>query len=166
MKFQLRANDDHTSGRIIDAFAQQVFAEPSLLALDHVGQRLQRSIGRTKNRSLTAVIVEQSVDGLLQHSLFVANDDFRRVQVNQLLQAVVAVNDTTVKVIQVTGREVSGIEQDEGPQVRRDDGNHVLNHPFGAVITVSQSLNNFQSLDQILGRGLTLGRRQLTSQFF
>ena len=72
MKFQFRADDDHASGRIVNPFPQQVFAEPTLLTLNHVRQRLQRPIGRTKNRSLAAVVVEQSVNRLLQHSLFVA----------------------------------------------------------------------------------------------
>ena len=35
---QLRADDDHAAGRVVDALAQQVLAEPALLALDHVGQ--------------------------------------------------------------------------------------------------------------------------------
>ena len=41
---QVRADDDHAAGRIIDALAQQVLAEAALLALDHVGQRLERAI--------------------------------------------------------------------------------------------------------------------------
>ncbi len=39
MQLEARANHDHAAGRIIDALAEQVFAEPALLALDHVGER-------------------------------------------------------------------------------------------------------------------------------
>ena len=38
---EVGADDDHRAGRVVDALAQQVLAEPALLALDHVGQGLQ-----------------------------------------------------------------------------------------------------------------------------
>ena len=41
VQLQVGPDDDHRPGRVVDALAQQVFAEPALLALDHVGQRLQ-----------------------------------------------------------------------------------------------------------------------------
>ena len=45
---QLGADDDDRAGRVIDALAEQVFAEAALLALDHVGQRLQRPIAASR----------------------------------------------------------------------------------------------------------------------
>ena len=92
-------DDDHRTSRVVDALTEQVFTETALLALDHVGQRLQRTVRGTEHRTLAAVVVEQSVDRLLQHPLFVANDDFRRVEVDQLLQPVVAVDDATIQVV-------------------------------------------------------------------
>jgi hypothetical protein len=41
---QVRTNHDHAPGRIIDTFTEQVFAESSLLPLDHVCQRFEWSI--------------------------------------------------------------------------------------------------------------------------
>ena len=38
MQFERRADDNDTTGRVINTFAKQVFAEAALLALDHVGQ--------------------------------------------------------------------------------------------------------------------------------
>ena len=40
---QGRTDDDDRTARVIDALAEQVLAEPALLALDHVGQGLQRA---------------------------------------------------------------------------------------------------------------------------
>jgi hypothetical protein len=40
VELQVRADDDHGTGRVVHALAQQVLAEPALLALDHVGQLL------------------------------------------------------------------------------------------------------------------------------
>ena len=61
MQPQRRADDDDAPGGIIDALAQQVLAEPALLALDHVGQRLQRAVAAAQHRPLAAVVVEQRV---------------------------------------------------------------------------------------------------------
>ena len=60
MQPQFGADDDDRAGRVIDALAEQVFAETALLALDHVGQRLQRAIAGTEDRPFAAVVVEQA----------------------------------------------------------------------------------------------------------
>ena len=106
VQFQSRTHhDDRTSG-IIDTLTKQVFTETTLLTLNHIGQRLQRSVTGPEHWSFATIVVEQSVDRLLQHSLLVANDDFRSVQIDQFSQTVVAVNDTTIEIIQITRRKV------------------------------------------------------------
>src|SRR5712692_11302572 len=77
MKTQLRADHDNRAARVIDALAEQVLPETSRLALEHVGERLERTLGRTRNRAAAAPVVEERVDGLLQHPLFVADNDVR-----------------------------------------------------------------------------------------
>ena len=108
---EVGADDDHRPGRVVDALAQEVLAEPALLALDHVGERLERAVARAQDRPLAAVVVEEGVDGLLEHPLLVADDDLGRVEVDQLLEPVVAVDDPAVEVVQVAGGEVAAIEQ-------------------------------------------------------
>src|SRR5438445_9329673 len=90
---QFRTDYDYRTSGIINALAQQVFAESALLALDHVGERFQGAVAGAQDGPLAAVVVEQSVDRLLQHPLFVADDDFRGVEVDQFLESVVAVDD-------------------------------------------------------------------------
>ena len=80
---QRRADDDDRTARVVDALAEQVLAEAALLALDHVGQRLQRALVGAGDRAAAAAVVEQRVDRFLQHALFVAHDDVRRVQLEQ-----------------------------------------------------------------------------------
>src|SRR5450432_2053502 len=41
---QRRADDDDRTARVVDALAEQVLAEATLLALDHVGERLERAL--------------------------------------------------------------------------------------------------------------------------
>ena len=62
-------HDDRTARSSRRALAEQVLAEAALLALDHVGQRLERALVGAGHRLAAAAVVEQRVDGLLQHAL-------------------------------------------------------------------------------------------------
>src|SRR3954462_10899130 len=101
MQLELGTNDDDRTPRVIHALAEQVLTEPALLALEHVGQRLERTLAAAANGLGAAPVVEQRVDRLLEHALLVAQDDLRRAVRDELLQAVVAVDDAAVQVVQV-----------------------------------------------------------------
>ncbi len=154
VQLQFRPDDDDGAGRVIDALAQQVLAEAALLALNHVGQRLQRPIAGAEHRPLAAVVVEQGIDRLLQHPLLVADDDLGGVEIDQLLEAVVAVDNATIEVVQIAGGEVAAVQQHERPQVRRDDRDALQDHPFRLVLraaqaAVAQRLDHLEALDQV-----------------
>ena len=48
VQLQLGPDDDDRTARVVDALAEQVLAEPALLALEHVGQRLERTVVRAR----------------------------------------------------------------------------------------------------------------------
>ena len=87
VQLERRADHDDRTARVVDALAQQVLAEAAALALDHVGQRLQRALVGAGHRLAAAAVVQQRVHRFLQHPLFVARDDFRRLQLQQAAQA-------------------------------------------------------------------------------
>ena len=101
VQLQLRADHDHGTAGVVHALAQQVLAEAALLALEHVGQGLQRAVARTGDRAAAAAVVEERVHGFLQHALLVVDDDLRGAQVKQPLEPVVAVDHAAVQVVQV-----------------------------------------------------------------
>ena len=125
---------------------------------------LSGRLRRAEHGPLAAVVVEQGVDRLLQHPLLVADDDLGRVEVDQLLEPVVAVDDAAVQVVQVAGGEVAAVEQHERAQVRRDDRDALQHHPLAACSAaaqaVAQGLDDLEPLDQValllLGRLLLL----------
>ena len=86
-----------------------------------------------------AAVVEQRVDRLLQHALLVADDDVGRVQLHQALQAVVAVDDAPVEVVQVGGGEAAAVERHERAEVRRNDRDDLEDHPLGLVAGVPEA---------------------------
>ena len=138
VQLELRADHDDRTAGVVDALAEQVLAEPALLALEHVGQRLQRAVARTGDRTAAAAVVEQRVDGLLEHPLLVVDDDLGRAEVKQPLEPVVAVDHPAVQVVQVGGREPATVELHHRAQVRRDHRDAVEHHAHRAVPGVQE----------------------------
>ena len=130
VELELGTDDDDRTARVIDALAEQVLAETSALALEHVAERFQRAIAGAGDGAAMAAVVEQRVHRFLQHALFVADDDFRRLELEQVLQTVVAVDDAAIEIVQIGGRETAAFERNERTQVRRDDRQHFEDHPF------------------------------------
>ena len=130
---QRRAGDDHRTAGVVDALAEQVLAEASLLALEHVRQRLQRTVARARDGTAAAAVVEQRVDGLLQHPLLVVDDDLGRAEVEQPLEPVVAVDHAAVEVVEVRRREAAAVELDHRAQLRRDHRHGVEDHHLRLV---------------------------------
>ena len=96
---QLRPDDDDRTARIVDALAEEVLAETALFALEHVGEGFERAVVRPGDGTAAAAVVDERVDRLLEHPLLVAHDDVGRAELEQLLQAVVAVDDAAVEVV-------------------------------------------------------------------
>ncbi len=143
---QLRAGHDDRAARVVDALAEQVLPEAALLALEHVGERLERPVARARDRAAAAPVVEQGVDRLLQHPLLVVHDDLGRAEVEQPLQAVVAVDDAAVEVVQVAGGEAAAVELHHRAQLRRDDRDRLEDHPLRAVAAAAERGRDLQAL--------------------
>src|SRR5690606_13527200 len=105
MQTQGRANGNNRTTGAVHALAEQVLTETTLLALDHVGQGLQRTLVRASDGTATTAVVQQRIDGFLQHALFVAHDDVRRRQVEQALQTVVTVDHAAIQIVEIRSRE-------------------------------------------------------------
>ena len=103
-----------------------------------------------------ATVVEQCVDGLLQHALFVVDDDLRRTEVEQALETVVAVDHAAVQVVEVGGGETATVELDHRAQFRRDHRHRVEDHRLGVVaatavlVTTVERRDDLEALDRLL----------------
>ena len=153
---QRRAGDDDRTTGVVDALAEQVLTEPALLALEHVGQRLQRAVAGPGDRAAAAAVVEQRVDGLLQHPLLVVDDDLGGPEVEQALQPVVAVDHPAVQVVEVRRGEATAVELDHRAQLRRDHRDGVEDHRLGIVrapavlVAPVERGDDLQPLDRLL----------------
>ena len=81
---------------------------------------------------------------MLEHPLLVADDDLGGVEVHQLLEAVVAVDDAAVEIVQVACGEVARFEQHQWSKVRGNDWNNVQHHPGQFVATVADLLDDLE----------------------
>ena len=159
VQLQLRTDHDHRAARIVDALAQQVLPETALLALQSVGERLERAVVGAPQHAAAAAIVKQRVHCFLQHALLVAHNYFRRVQVHQLLQPVVAVDHAAIEIVQVRCGKAAAVQRHQGAQLWGNDRQHVENHPLRLVARLAECLDHLQALgklDLLLRRGLRL----------
>ena len=146
MQLQLRSDDDDRTAGVVDALAEQVLTEASLLALERVGQRLQRTVVRAAQHAAAAAVVEQRVDRFLEHALLVADDDVGRLELDQLLQPVVAVDDAAIEVVEVRRREAAAVERHQRPQLGRNDRDDVEDHPLRPVGRLAERVDDLQPL--------------------
>jgi len=164
VELELRTDDDHRAARVVDALAEQVLAEAPALALDHVGERLQRPLVRAGHRLAAAAVVEQRVDRLLQHPLLVAHDDVGCLELEQPLQPVVAVDHAAVQVIEVRRREAPAVERHQRAQLRRQHRQHLEDHPLGLDPGLVERLEHLEPLRDLLDLGVRAGRLELLAQ--
>ncbi len=159
VQLQFRTDHDHRTARVVHALAEQVLAEAALLALERIGERLERAVVGAAQHTTAAAIVKQRVNSFLQHALLIAHNHFRRVQVHQLLQPVVAVDHAAIEIVQIRSCETAAIQRHQRTQLRRNDRQHVENHPLRLVARLAESLDNLQALgvlDLLLRRGFGL----------
>ena len=157
VQLELGADDDDRAGRVVDALAEQVLAEAALLALDHVGQRLQRAVaapstGRRQrplsNSASTACwsmrfSLRMMTSGALRSTSFFS----------RLLRLMMR----RYRSFRSRRREVAALQQHQRAQVRRDHRDHVHDHPLGLVLRVADGLDHLQALGQVLDLLLAVG---------
>ena len=71
------------------------------------------------------------------------------LQLEQLLEPVVAVDDAPVEVVQVAGGEAAAVERHQRAQVRRDDRDDVEDHPLGPVAALAEGLDDLEPLGRL-----------------
>ena len=149
-ELEVGSDADHGAAGVVDALAEEVLAEASRLALEHLGKGLERAVAGARHGAPVAAVVEHRVDCLLEHALLVADDDVRRLEREQVPEAVVAVDDAAVEVVEVARREAAALERDERAQLRRDDGQHVQHHPLGLGVGGAEALDHLHALGDLL----------------
>ena len=129
-----RADDNHRAAGIVHPFAQKILAEAALLALQTVGERFERSALRLIHRAGGGTapdgIVNQGVHRLLQNPFFVPKNHFRRRQLQQLLQPVIAINHSPVKIVDIARGVTAALKRHHRPEVGRNYRHRSEKHPL------------------------------------
>ena len=164
-EFQFRSDNDNGTSGIVHTLTQQVLAEASLLAFEHVAQALQRPVPGSGDGTSVTPVVQQGVNCLLKHSFFIADNHLRRPELKQILQTAVTVDDTSVKIIQVGCRKASAFQRNERSQIRRNHRENFENHPFGTGSALQKAFDKTQSFGQFLADCLVFRARQQNFKF-
>ena len=147
---QFRAHRNHGTAGVVDALTEKVLTEAAGLALDHVGERLERTLVGAGHRLAAAAVVEKRVHSFLKHALFVAHDDVWSLDFKEALQAVVAVDDAAIEIIEVRSRKAAAVKRDERTEIRREHRQDRHDHPFGLDARTLEAFKDLESLGELL----------------
>ncbi len=143
MKFQFRAHNNNGTSGIVHPFSQQVLPETPLFALEHIAQRFERTVTTAaQHRASVPPVVKQGIHRLLEHALFITENDFGGAQFKQTFQTIVPVDDASVQVVQITGGVATAVKRHQRAQVRRNDRDHIQYHPNRIITGLAQYLHN------------------------
>lgn len=96
-----------------------------------------------------AAVVYKSVNGFLKHTLLVADYYLGCAELKELAQTVVSVDNAAVKIVEVARCEAAALELNHGTKLRRNNREHVENHPLGSVAALSERLDNLKALESL-----------------
>src|SRR3989338_1420115 len=150
VKFEFRTDDDNRAAGVVHALAQKVLAEEAALALEVVGNGFERTALTliACDRRVADGVVDESINGFLENSLLVSEDDIRSVDFLQFLQTVVPIYDTAVKVVDVGSGIAAAIERHHGADGRRNDRHADEEHPLGSDRGINHPLDGRDALVQ------------------
>ena len=161
VELELGADDDDRTTGVVHTLAEEVLAETATLAFEHIAKGFQRTIRGTGDGAAVATVVKERVHRFLKHALFVADDDLRGLELEESLETVVAIDDATIEIVEIRGRETATFERNERAEVRRDDGKDIENHPFRTALRPGKALSELEALGEffteLLGAGVAHG---------
>ena len=160
---QIRSDNDNGTSGIVNTFAQKVLTETSLLTFQHIGKGFQGSGVCSSYCSAATTVVDQRVHSFLKHTLLITNNDVRCVQLQKSFQTVIAVDNTTIEIVQIGSSKSAAVQLNHRTQFRRNNRKDIDDHPFGAVSGLTESVHNFDTFED-LGLLLTGSFFQLFAQ--
>jgi len=151
MQAEFRPDDDHRSTRVINALTKQVLSESTGLALEHVRETLQRALARTRDDPTATAVIKECIYRFLKHSLFIANNYFRRIQLLESLQAIIAVNHAAVEIVQVRRRKATSIERNKRAKIGRDHRHDLEDHKLRVIdLRLAERVEHLEALRDLL----------------
>ena len=95
-----------------------------MLTLKHIANTLETAAPTScidGTATTSSRVVDQTINGLLQHALLIVLDYLWCIELDELLKAVITVNDAAVEVVEVTRREAPTAQGYHWPQVWWND---------------------------------------------
>ena len=97
---------------------------------------------------MRCVVIDKSVDSFLEHTHFVVYDNFRSVKIEKFLQTVVAVNHTTIEVVEVRCCETTAREANHWAKIWWNNRNYSENEICRFDAGSFHAFDEFQAFDE------------------
>ena len=109
---------------------------------------------------------KKDVNGLLQHTLLIADNDIRSIKFEQPFEAVVSVDNAAVQIIEVRSRKPATFQWHQRTQVRREYRDDLQDHPLGTIAGIAEGLDDIEPLAVLGPLGDRSGLLHLFAQGF
>ncbi len=150
IEFELGTNRDHRASGIVNTLSEQVLTEASLFSLELIGERFERTGAATTHGACLSAIIDQCIHSFLKHALFIAEDNFRRADLKQAFEAVVARDHSAIEIVKVCRSKASTFQGNQRAQRGRQDGQCFQDHVSRIIPATNESIDYFQLIDQLL----------------
>ena len=147
---ELRSYDDNGTARVVYALSEKVLPESTLLALEDIRKRLEISLAASLRRIRSLGVIKERINSFLKHPLLIADDDIRGLDLDKTVKTVVAVNNPSVKLIEIGCSESSTIKLDHRSKIWRNDRNDLENHPLRPVSRCTEVLAELDSVEKLV----------------
>ena len=151
---EIRSDDDDRAAGVVDALTEQVLAEIPVLTLEVISERLERTATASEDAEYACAtahgVIQECIDCFLQDAFFVAEDHFRRVNREQALEAVVAVDDAAIEVVEVRGCVTTAFECDHRAKCRWHNGETRHEHPLRSHIGSYERFRECEALAELV----------------
>src|SRR3989344_6076023 len=87
-------------------------------------------------------IVYESIDRFLKNSFLITQNNVRSAYFFKLFETVIAIDNTTIKVINIRRGVAPAIERYHRPNSRWNDRNTYQKHPFRPIAGINHPLNS------------------------
>ena len=104
-------------------------------------------------------VVKQGIHRFLKHALFIADDDFRSLELKQVFEAVVSIDPPPIKIVQIGSRKAPTLQWHQRPEIWGNDWQNDKNHPIRTGLAGNEPLKKLDALGQFFAYLLTAGLR-------
>ena len=110
------------------------------------------------------LVIKQRVNGFLQHTFFIADNNFRCMHFHKPFQTIVTNNHTAIQIVQIRCRNMARIQCNKRTHIWWNNRYNIRQHPLRFGFRIQERLYQFQLLHNRFAFGFGFRFRQFRTQ--